>query len=203
MTDSIINKQKTAIIDYDSGNIQSIANMLEYLGCNYIITSDKEKIKSSDKIIFPGQGHFEHAMNKLRSKERISFVQDLTVSGKEFLGICLGLQVLFEKSEEAPNVEGLKIFKGEVLKFKKGKTPQIGWAEIKTTKNNALLDDEYFYFVNSYYISPENKDIISSYGHYHIDYAASVQYKNITAVQFHPEKSSNAGMNFFKKWLQK
>lgn len=203
MTDSIINKQKTTIIDYDSGNIQSIANMLEYLGCNYIITSDKEKIKSSDKIIFPGQGHFEQAMNKLKSKDMISFVQDLTVSGKEFLGICLGLQVLFEKSEEAPNVEGLKIFKGEVLKFKKGKTPQIGWAEIKTTKNNTLLDDEYFYFVNSYYISPENKDIISSYGHYHINYAASVQYKNITAVQFHPEKSSNAGMNFFKKWLQK
>lgn len=203
MTDSIINKQKTAIIDYDSGNIQSIANMLEYLGCNYIITSDKEKIKSSDKIIFPGQGHFEQAMNKLKSKDMISFVQDLTVSGKEFLGICLGLQVLFEKSEEALNVEGLKIFKGEVLKFKKGKTPQIGWAEIKTTKNNTLLDDEYFYFVNSYYVSPENKDIISSYGHYHIDYAASVQYKNITAVQFHPEKSSNAGMNFFKKWLQK
>ena len=203
MTDSIINKQKTAIIDYDSGNIQSIANMLEYLGCNYIITSDKKKIKSSDKIIFPGQGHFEQAMNKLKSKDMISFVQDLTVSGKEFLGICLGLQVLFEKSEEAPNVEGLKIFKGEVLKFKKGKTPQIGWAEIKTTKNNTLLDDEYFYFVNSYYISPENKDIISSFGHYHIDYAASVQYKNITAVQFHPEKSSNAGMNFFKKWLQK
>ena len=203
MIDSIINKQKTTITGYDSGNIQSIANMLEYLGCNYIITSDKEKIKSSDKIIFPGQGHFEQAMNKLKSKDMISFVQDLTVSGKEFLGICLGLQVLFEKSEEAPNVEGLKIFKGEVLKFKKGKTPQIGWAEIKTTKNNTLLDDEYFYFVNSYYISPENKDIISSYGHYHIDYAASVQYKNITAVQFHPEKSSNAGMNFFKKWLQK
>ena len=203
MTDSIINKQKTAIIDYDSGNIQSIANMLEYLGCNYIITSDKEKIKSSDKIIFPGQGHFEQAMNKLKSKDMISFVQDITVTNKEYLSICLGLQVLFEKSEEAPNVEGLKIFKGEVLKFKKGKTPQIGWAEIKTTKNNTLLDDEYFYFVNSYYISPENKDIISSYGHYHIDYAASVQYKNITAVQFHPEKSSNAGMNFFKKWLQK
>ena len=93
MTDSIINKQKTAIIDYDSGNIQSIANMLEYLGCNYIITSDKEKIKSSDKIIFPGQGHFEQAMNKLKSKDMISFVQDLTVSGKEFLGICLGLQI--------------------------------------------------------------------------------------------------------------
>lgn len=203
MTDSIINKQKTAIIDYDSGNIQSIANMLEYLGCNYIITSDKEKIKSSDKIIFPGQGHFEQAMNKLKSKDMISFVQDLTVSGKEFLGICLGLQVLFEKSEEAPNVEGLKIFKGEVLKFKKGKTPQIGWAEIKTTKNNTLLDDEYFYFVNSYYVKPKDENIISSYGKYFIDYCASVEKNNVTAVQFHPEKSSTAGMNFFKNWLNK
>ena len=203
MTDSNINKQKIAIIDYEAGNVKSIANMLEHLGCNYLITPDKEKIKNSDKIIFPGQGHFEQAMNKLKSKDMISFIQDLCAGKKEFLGICLGLQVLFEKSEEAPNIEGLKIFKGEVLKFKKGKTPQIGWAEIKTTKNNTLLDNEYFYFVNSYYVSPENKDIISSYGNYHIDYTSSVQYKNITAVQFHPEKSSNAGVNFFKKWLQK
>ena len=203
MTDSIINKQKTAIIDYDSGNIQSIANMLEYLGCNYIITSDKEKIKSSDKIIFPGQGHFEQAMNKLKSKDMISFVQDLTVSGKEFLGICLGLQVLFEKSEEAPDVEGLKIFEGEVLKFREGKTPQIGWAEIKTTKNNTLLDNEYFYFVNSYYVKPKDENIISSYGKYFIDYCASVEKNNVVAVQFHPEKSSAAGMNFFKNWLKK
>lgn len=194
---------KIAIIDYDAGNVKSIGNMLDFLGVRYEITPDKEKIKKADKVIFPGQGHFEQAMNKLKSKDMISFIQDLTAQGKEFLGICLGLQVLFEKSEEAPNVDGLKIFKGEVLKFRQGKTPQIGWSEIKTTPSNTLLSDEYFYFVNSYFVKPENDEITSSYGNYYIDYTASVQYKNITAVQFHPEKSSTAGMKFFKNWLQK
>lgn len=194
---------KIAIIDYDAGNVKSIGNMLDFLGVKYEITPDKEKIKKADKVIFPGQGHFEQAMNKLKSKDMVSFIQDLTAQGKEFLGICLGLQVLFEKSEEAPNVEGLKIFKGEVLKFRQGKTPQIGWSEIKTTPSNTLLSDEYFYFVNSYYVKPENDEITSSYGNYYIDYTASVQYKNIAAVQFHPEKSSTAGMKFFKNWLQK
>ncbi|MDO5437558.1 MAG: imidazole glycerol phosphate synthase subunit HisH [bacterium] len=194
---------KIAIIDYDAGNVKSIGNMLDFLGIRYEITPDKEKIKKADKVIFPGQGHFEQAMNKLKSKDMISFIQDLTAQGKEFLGICLGLQVLFEKSEEAPNVDGLKIFKGEVLKFRQGKTPQIGWSEIKTTPSNTLLSDEYFYFVNSYFVKPENDEITSSYGNYYIDYTASVQYKNITAVQFHPEKSSTAGMKFFKNWLQK
>ena len=194
---------KISIIDYESGNVQSIGNMLEHLGVKFEITSDKEKIKNSDKIIFPGQGHFEQAMLKLKQKDMVSFIQDLTASGKDFLGICLGLQILFEKSEEAPNVEGLKIFEGEVLKFKQGKTPQIGWSEIKTTKNNSYLEDEFYYFVNSYYVKPKNEGIISSLGNYHINYAASVEHKNITAVQFHPEKSSIAGMEFFKKWLYK
>ncbi len=202
MTDTF-SKLKIAIIDYEAGNVRSLANTLSYLGANYIITPDKNEIKSADKVIFPGQGHFEQAMKKLKQKDMTSFIQDLTASGKEFLGICLGLQVLFEKSEEAPDIDGLKIFKGDVIKFKKGKTPQIGWAEIKTTPSNTLLDNEFFYFVNSYFVNPENKDIISSYGNYYIDYAASVQYENITAVQFHPEKSAGAGVNFFKKWLLK
>ncbi len=194
---------KVAIIDYDAGNVKSIGNMLSFLGVDYIITSDKNKIKAQDKVIFPGQGHFEQAMKKLKAFDMVSFIQDLTSSDKDFLGICLGLQILFEKSEEAPNIEGLKIFKGDVLKFKKGKTPQIGWSEIKTTENNTFLDDEYFYFVNSYYINPLDKNIVSSTSNYYIDYPSSIQYKNVTAVQFHPEKSSIQGMNFFKKWLKK
>ena len=133
----------------------------------------------------------------------ISFVQDVVSDGKIFLGVCLGLQVLFETSEEAPNIQGLGIFKGNVKKFEIGKTPQIGWNKIKTTENNSYLGDDYFYFVNSYYVCPENKDIISSYANYHIDFCASVEYKNITAVQFHPEKSSNAGIEFFRKWIGK
>lgn len=194
---------KISIIDYDAGNVRSIGNMLDFLNASYEITSDKEKIKNSDKIIFPGQGHFEQAIKKLKSKDMFNFVQDLTASGKDFLGICLGLQVLFEKSEEAPNIEGLGVFKGEVLKFQKGKTPQIGWSKIKTTENNSLLCDDYFYFVHSYYVKPENNSIISSYSNYYIDFVSGVEYKNVAAVQFHPEKSSNAGINFFKKWLQR
>ncbi|MCX4275556.1 MAG: imidazole glycerol phosphate synthase subunit HisH [Candidatus Gastranaerophilales bacterium] len=196
-------KPKVAIIDYGAGNVRSLGNMLTFLDIPYEITSDKTKIQNADRIIFPGQGHFAQAMEKLNSNDMISFVQDVVSDGKTFLGVCLGLQVLFETSEEAPNIQGLGIFKGNVKKFEIGKTPQIGWNKIKTTENNSYLDDDYFYFVNSYCVCPENKDIISSYANYHIDFCASVEYKNITAVQFHPEKSSNAGIEFFRKWIRK
>lgn len=194
-------KPDVKIIDYGAGNVKSLGNMLEALDLPYEITADKNKIKAADRIIFPGQGHFKQAMLKLKERDMVSFIQDIVSDGKIFLGICLGLQVLFEKSEEAPNVEGLKIFKGEVKKFQQGKTPQIGWNKIKTTENNSYLTDDYFYFVNSYYVCPENPEVASSITNYHIDFTSSVEYKNITAVQFHPEKSSKAGIEFFKKWL--
>lgn len=192
---------KIVIIDYGAGNVKSLGNMLEYLGRDYEITDEKEKILKAKKIIFPGQGHFEQAMNKLNDKNLPCTIKEAINNGADFLGICLGLQVLFEKSEEAPNVEGLGIFKGEVKKFQTGKIPQIGWNEIKTTKANTYLDDDYFYFVNSYYVVPEDKNIISSITNYHIDFCSSVQKNNVCAVQFHPEKSSEAGIKFFKKWL--
>lgn len=196
-----MNNPKTVIIDYGAGNVRSLGNMLTFLDVPYKITDDKTVIKNADRIIFPGQGHFAQAMEKLNSKDMTSFIQDIVSSGKVFLGICLGLQVLFENSEEAPGVQGLGIFAGDVKKFQTGKTPQIGWNKITTTKNNTYLGDDYFYFVNSYYVCPKDSNIASSYTNYHIDFCASVEYRNITAVQFHPEKSSNAGINFFKKWL--
>ncbi len=192
---------KIVIIDYGAGNVKSLGNMLEFLGYAYEITDDREKILKAKKIIFPGQGHFEQAMNKLNDKNLPCTIKQAIDNGADFLGICLGLQVLFEKSEEAPNVEGLGIFKGEVKKFQTGKIPQIGWNEIKTTKANTYLDDDYFYFVNSYYVVPEDKNIISSITNYHINFCSSVQKDNVCAVQFHPEKSSEAGIKFFKKWL--
>ena len=195
-------KPKVAIIDYGAGNVRSLGNMLTHLDIPYEITSDKTKIKNADKVIFPGQGHFAQAMEKLGTNDMVSFVQDVVSDGKTFLGICLGLQVLFETSEEAPGTNGLGIFKGCVKKFEIGKTPQIGWNRIKTTENNSYLSNDYFYFVNSYHVCPENKDIISSYANYHIDFCASTEHKNITAVQFHPEKISNAGIEFFKRWIE-
>lgn len=194
---------KVVIIDYGAGNVKSLGNMLEFLGAQYEITGDKNKILAAEKIIFPGQGHFEQALKKLEEHNMPDVIKEAISKGADFLGICLGLQVLFEKSEEAPGVKGLGIFKGEVKKFQKGKTPQIGWNNISVTPANTYLEDDYFYFVNSYYVVPEDKNIISSITNYHIDFCSSVQKDNICAVQFHPEKSSDAGIRFFKKWLKK
>lgn len=178
--------------------------MLDSFNAEYKISSDKDEILSADAIIFPGQGHFGQAMEKLNeSGLKEAIIEAATVKKIKFLGICLGLQILFEKSEEAPNVEGLSILKGEVKKFHTSKIPQIGWNNITTTANNSYLTDDYFYFVNSYYVLPKDKNIVSSYCNYGTDFCASVEFENITAVQFHPEKSSDAGKDFFKKWLKK
>ena len=189
------------IIDYEAGNLKSICNMLDFLGEKYQISSDAKTIESAQRIIFPGQGHFAQAMKKLEDKNLVEPIKKAVANDAKFLGICLGLQILFEKSEEAPGISGLGIIKGEVKKFTQGKIPQIGWNKIATTKNNSYLNDDYFYFVNSYYVVPEDETIISSKSTYGIDFAASIEQKNLTAVQFHPEKSSDAGISFFKKWL--
>lgn len=189
------------IIDYEAGNLKSICNMLDYLTAEYKISSVPEEIESAQCIIFPGQGHFSQAMKNLENKKLIEPIKNAINTNVKFLGICLGLQVLFEKSEEAPEIEGLGIIKGEVKKFTEGKIPQIGWNKIKTTQNNSYLQDDFYYFVNSYYVIPEDKNVISSTCEYHKEFAASIEYKNLTAVQFHPEKSSEAGVKFFKKWL--
>jgi imidazole glycerol phosphate synthase glutamine amidotransferase subunit len=189
------------IIDYEAGNLKSICNMLDFLGEDYQISSNPKEIESAERIIFPGQGHFAQAMKNLENKNLVEPIKKAIENNAKFLGICLGLQVLFEKSEEAPNVKGLGIIKGEVKKFKEGKIPQIGWNNIQTTSNNSYLDDNYFYFVNSYYVVPDDESVTSSICSYKIDFTASIQYKNLTALQFHPEKSSSAGAEFFKKWL--
>lgn len=192
---------KIVIIDYDAGNVKSVQNALLRLGVEAEITGDARKILAADKIIFPGQGHFKQAMEKLRAHNLIEPIKEVISNGKSFLGICLGLQVLFEKSEEAPGVEGLGIFEGEVKKFTTGKTPQIGWNKIAAGSANPYLSEDYFYFVNSYYVIPKNPEIIASVANYHINFCSSVQHKNVTALQFHPEKSSAAGLAFFQKWL--
>jgi imidazole glycerol phosphate synthase glutamine amidotransferase subunit len=195
-------KNKIVIIDYGAGNIKSIMNVVQSLGYETILTSDRETILNAEKIIFPGQGHFGQAMEKLNQAGLVQTIREAISSGKQFLGICLGLQVLFENSEEAPNVEGIGIFKGSVKKFQTGRTPQIGWNKISTTNANSYLNDDYFYFVNSYYVVPEDENIVASRAEYHIEFVSSVESKNVTAVQFHPEKSADAGLEFFKKWLK-
>ena len=195
-------KNKVVIIDYNSGNIKSLGNMLSFLGCDYKLSNKKEDILSATKLLFPGQGHFAQAMENLHQSGLIDTIKASINNGVDFLGICLGLQILFEKSEEAPNVEGLGIIKGEVKKFQIGKTPQIGWNKITTTNNNKHLNDDYFYFVNSYYVVPQDENIISSTTKYGVEFCSSIQKDNLCAVQFHPEKSSIAGVEFFKKGLK-
>ncbi len=194
---------KTVIVNYNSGNLKSISNMLNYLGEDFSISSNAKDIKNAKRIIFPGQGHFKQAIENLDKQNLIEPIKSVISEGKPFLGICLGLQILFEKSEEAPGFEGLSILNGEVRKFTKGKVPQIGWNKIKTTHNNDFLEEDFFYFVNSFYVVPKDNRIISSTTNYQIDFCSSIQNENITAVQFHPEKSSEAGMKFFKLWISK
>lgn len=194
---------KAVIVDYEAGNLRSVANMLSYLDVPFEITSDGEKILNASRIIFPGQGHFAQAMNNLEKKGLVPVIHNACKNGIPFLGICIGLQILFEKSEEAPGVSGLGILEGEVKKFTKGKIPQIGWNKVVPVENNKHFKEDYFYYVNSYYVVPKDENIIAAYTDYNGKFCAAVQKENITAVQFHPEKSSEAGLTFFKNWLNK
>ncbi len=189
-----------AIIDYGAGNIRSIKNALDYLGAESKITGKAEDILKADKIVFPGVGSFGDVMKTLKEKNLIESIKTSIEKGKPFLGICIGFQVLFEESEESPKARGLNILKGKVIKFKKGKIPHIGWNKIKVKKG--IFKEGYFYFVNSYHVVPNDKSMIATTTDYYIDFVSAVQYKNITAVQFHPEKSGNIGLETLKEWLK-
>lgn len=191
------------ILDYGAGNLKSVTNILEFLECEYIVTDKKEDIKNADKIIMPGQGHFGQFMQALENKGLTETLVEKIKSGTPFLGICLGIQVLLEESEEAPGVKGLGIFPGKCVRFTEGKVPQIGWNQLKTTANNSVLSEEFVYFVNSYHAVPYDKSIVSAYAHYHTDFVASIERDNVSAFQFHPEKSGKVGYGFLKKWIER
>ena len=190
------------ILDYGAGNIRSVANILDINGISYKITDKKDDLINADRIIFPGVGHFGQVMESLNSKGLTDHLVKAINSGVPFMGICLGLQVLFEESAEAPEYKGLGIFPGRVERFKWGKIPHIGWNKLKTTLNNTLLTDDYVYFVNSYYVQPEDTSIISAYSDYYIDFTAAVEYENIYGFQFHPERSGKTGCGYIEKWLE-
>ena len=144
-----------AIIDYGAGNLKSVKNALDYLNVGSRITDKASDILKADRLILPGDGSFGYAMKNLKKKNLVKSIKQFIAEGKPFLGICLGLQILFEESEESPEVKGLGVFKGKVVKFRKGKVPQTGWNKIIPKKKNIFKED-FMYFVNSYYVVPKD-----------------------------------------------
>ena len=189
-----------AIIDYDAGNVQSLKFALDKLGVNSILTKDRELISKSDKVIFPGQGAAKNAMNKLHINDLVDLIPKLK---QPVLGICLGMQLLFEKTEEG-NVKGLGIIKGYVKKFSgKVKVPQMGWNTLENLESklfNNINEGEYMYLVHSYYVPivPETIGI----SEYDLKYSIAVKKNNFYGVQFHPEKSSFSGNKLLNNFLK-
>ncbi len=199
----------TAIIDYDAGNIKSVEKALLFLGENACVTTEKEKILGADKVILPGVGSFGRAMEKIRSYGLEDVIKETIDKGTPFLGICLGLQLLFERSEESAGVKGLGILKGEILRIPEkdgGKVPQIGWNSLRYPNRGRLfegiLEDAYVYFVHSYYLKAEEEGIVTATTEYNTLIHASVEKDNVFACQFHPEKSSIVGLGILRNFIQ-
>ena len=198
-----------AVIDYDAGNIRSVEKALISLGEQVHITGDAEKILSADKVILPGVGAFGDAMANIRRRGLEPVIRDVAESGKPFLGICLGLQLLFERSEEAPGVAGLGILKGEILRIpeKEGmKIPHMGWNSLHLQNGGRLFrgirEQSYVYFVHSYYLKAEDEKIVKATTEYCTHIHASVEQGNVFACQFHPEKSSDVGLHILKNFVE-
>ena len=196
-----------AIIDYDAGNIRSVENALIALGEEVVITRDPEILLQAEKVILPGVGAFGDAMEKLDAYGLVDVIHELTELEKPFLGICLGLQLLFERSEESPGVEGLGILKGEILKIPETeglKIPHMGWNSLHFQNNGRLFqgipEQTYVYFVHSYYLQAEEPEIVKATTEYSTCIHASVEKDNVFACQFHPEKSSKWGLKILENF---
>lgn len=195
------------IIDYDAGNIKSVEKAFLHLGEEVLVSRNPEILLKADKVVLPGVGSFGQAMENLNRYGLVQVIQKIAGSGTPFLGICLGLQLLFEKSEESPGVKGLGILKGEILKIPSSpglKIPHMGWNSLKLQNNGRLFqgipEDTYVYFVHSYYLKAEEEEIVKAVTDYSTCIHASVEKNNVFACQFHPEKSSNYGLKILENF---
>lgn len=196
-----------AIIDYDAGNIKSVEKALRFLGQEAEVTRDRERIRKADKVILPGVGAFGDAMEKLSQYGLTEVIKETVDKGTPFLGICLGLQLLFDRSDEAPGVEGLGILKGEILKIpeREGlKIPHMGWNSLEFPREGRLFrglePNPYVYFVHSYYLKAAEEEIVTAETEYGVKIHASVEKGNVYACQFHPEKSGETGLQILKNF---
>ncbi|MBR3600173.1 MAG: imidazole glycerol phosphate synthase subunit HisH [Lachnospiraceae bacterium] len=198
-----------SIIDYDAGNIKSVEKALQHLGQDVVITRDRDVIINSEKVILPGVGCFKDAMDKIREYKLENTIYDVCDMGKPFLGICLGLQLLYKTSEESPGATGLGILDGEILRIpdKPGlKIPQIGWNSLDITPGAKLFkgidNNSYVYFVHSYYLKSKYEEDVAATTDYSTRIHASVERENVFACQFHPEKSSQVGLTILKNFIE-
>lgn len=208
-----------AIIDYDAGNLKSVEKALLRLGEETVVTRDRNVILAADRVILPGVGAFGDAMEKLREYGLVSVIRQVAEEGIPLLGICLGLQLFFEKSEESPGVEGLGLLKGEILRIpetgtlergnqeaQKLKIPHIGWNSLELRNGGRLFaglpENPYVYFVHSYYLKAEEPQIVKAATWYSTEIHASVEKGNVFACQFHPEKSSDVGLQILKNFAK-
>lgn len=196
-----------AIIDYDAGNLKSVEKALNYLGETTVITRNRDELLKADKVILPGVGSFGVAMDKLNSYGLVQTIKDVADSGNPFLGICLGLQLLFESSEESSGVPGLGILKGQIVRIpdKAGhKIPHMGWNSLEIKTGSKLFygieNHAYVYFVHSYYLKAQNEEEVAATTDYSTLIHASVEKGNIFACQFHPEKSGDIGLKILKNF---
>ncbi len=198
-----------AIIDYDAGNIKSVEKALLALGEEVIVTSDAGQILEADGVILPGVGAFGDAMEKLKDYGLVEVIHQVVEKKTPFLGICLGLQLLFESSEESPGVKGLGILEGQIVRIPDGegiKVPHIGWNSLTYPNKGRLFEgiaeNSYVYFVHSYYLRAKEESIVTAATEYGTYIHASVEKDNVFACQFHPEKSSDVGLTILKNFIQ-
>ena len=195
-----------SIIDYGAGNLQSVEKALRYLGCECAVTADARALLAGDGAILPGVGSFGDAMEQLRARGLEQPIHEFVNSGKPFLGICLGLQILVESSEESPGATGLGLLKGKILRLPKEsglKIPHIGWNSLNIRPDEPLFaglpEEPYVYFVHSYYLKAE-EDIVTATAEYGAQIHAAVRKGNLMACQFHPEKSGRVGLQILKNF---
>ena len=198
-----------AILDYDAGNIRSVEKAFQYLGEETVLSRDRDEILSADKVVLPGVGAFGDAMNKLKDYNLVNTIYDVVDKKIPFLGICLGLQLLFESSDEKTGVSGLGILPGNILRIpdKPGyKIPHIGWNSLELTNNGRLFDgvaeNAYVYFVHSYYLKARDEEMVKASTEYVTHIHASVEKDNVFACQFHPEKSGDVGLKILSNFAK-
>ncbi len=202
-----MSKKQIAIIDYDAGNLKSVEKAFAFLGEEAVITREKEKILQADGVVLPGVGAFGDAMEKLHRYELVDTIHQCVAQKQPLLGICLGLQLLFEESEESVGVKGLSVLEGKITRIpdKEGlKIPHIGWNSLEVTPGAKLFselpENPYVYFVHSYYLQAKHLQDVAATAEYSTTIHAAVERENVFACQFHPEKSGDAGMQILKNF---